>query len=207
MIKIDNNIKKILKESYEKNARLRDRKDIIPWKVKELDQFLYYAKKEDKHSLIDVGSGAGQYGKYLKDHGLEVTCVDLSEELVKICREKGLESYVMDFYNLNFEEEKFDLAWSLNTLLHVTKSSFEDVLKNIKRILKPKGLFYLGVYGGRDSEGIWEEDFYTPKRFFSFYEDNKIKDIVKKHFELVKFDVVDLGSSDLHFQSILLRKQ
>lgn len=113
----------------------------------------------------------------------------------------------MDFYDLEFEEEKFDAVWALNTLLHVPKKSLEDVLENIKKILKPRGLFYIGIYGGYDSEGIWEEDLYEPKRFFSFYEERQIKGVVKKHFDLVDFQVSEFQDIDLDFQSIILRKK
>ena len=39
-------------------------------------------------------------------------------------------------------------------------------LENVCTVLKPAGLFYLGMYGGYDFEGIWDKDIYTPKRFF-----------------------------------------
>ncbi|WDV48117.1 hypothetical protein PV797_10565 [Clostridiaceae bacterium M8S5] len=54
--------------------------------------------------------------------------------------------------------------------------------------MKPKGLFYLGLYGGENSEGIWEEDFYEPKRFFSFYEDNDIKKLIERYFQIECFE-------------------
>jgi hypothetical protein len=55
-------------------------------------------------------------------------------------------------------------------------------------VLKPTGLFYMGVYGGREFEGIWQEDFYTPKRFFSFYLDHRIQEVVSEFFEILYFN-------------------
>ena len=201
------NVKEQLKESYEKNARSRDRDYIIPWKIKELEKFLSYTKSESLQSLLDLGSGTGQYAKYLEKKGLKVTCIDISTEMIKACKEKDLEAYVMDFYDLNFQKETFDAVWSLNTLLHIPKSHIDQVLKNIKRVLKPKGLFYIGVYGGHNSEGIKEDDFYTPKRFFSFYDNERIKEIVSKHFEIVDFEFFTPEDSNRDFQSIILRKK
>lgn len=203
---MDGSIKTDLKESYERNARLRDREEIVAWKVNEMDKFLKCLHKEKKTTLLDIGAGAGQYGKYFKDRGLHVSCIDFTKEMVLACLEKGLDAYVMDFYNIDFQGHKFDSAWALNTLLHVPKNSFEKILLNIKRNLTPDGLLYIGVYGGFDFEGIWEDDFYTPKRFFSFYKNDAIKNIVEKFFKIEEFSVISLEASDMDFQSMILRK-
>jgi hypothetical protein len=80
------------------------------------------------------------------------------------------------------------------------------VLKGIRAVLKPKGLFYMGVYGGPESEGIWEDDTYTPKRFFSFYPDERIQKIVSDFFEIFYFKAIPLEEGRPHFQSMILRK-
>lgn len=204
---MDSIIKTDLKESYERNVRLRDRDEIVNWKINEMDKFLKYLHKEEKSTLLDVGAGAGQYGKYFKNRGLQVSCIDFTKEMVLACLEKGLDAYVMDFYNINFQGRKFDAAWALNTLLHVPKNSFEEVLLNIKNNLEPDGLFYIGVYGGYDFEGVWDGDFYTPKRFFSFYENEAIKKIVQKFFKIEEFTVIPIESRDMDFQSMILRNE
>jgi hypothetical protein len=35
------------------------------------------------------------------DCGLEVTAVDLSGEMVNKCREKGIDAYELDYYDIN----------------------------------------------------------------------------------------------------------
>jgi len=72
--------------------------------------------------------------------------------------------------------------------------------------MKPNGLFFYGVYGGQNSEGIWEDDRYEPKRFFNFYTDEDIKRLVQKYFILEDFHTIDMGEGKPHFQSITLRK-
>jgi hypothetical protein len=64
----------------------------------------------------------------------------------------------------------------------------------------------LGVYGGKDSEGVWEQDSYNPKRFFSMYLDEHIINTVKLFFEVIDFHVVPLKPDTPHFQSLTLRK-
>lgn len=114
----------------------------------------------------------------------------------------------MSFYNLNFPDQHFDSIWALNCLLHVPKDDIKDVLNELKRVLKPSGLFYLGVYGGENSEGIWKEDHYTPKRFFSFYDDESLEELLSEIFLIEYFEVVskEIVGGKYHFQSVISRK-
>lgn len=165
------------------------------------------AKQRKHKSLLELGAGAGNDSKYFYDCGLRVTSTDLSDEMIKLCKEKGLDSKVMDFYDLGFHDEFFESAYAINSILHVPKDDINSVLKEINRVLKPGGVFYMGVYGGHNFEGIWDEDWCEPKRFFSFYTDEMIQKVVNRYFELVYFNSVPLElGKHFHFQSIILRK-
>ncbi|GIP34676.1 hypothetical protein J2TS4_38860 [Paenibacillus sp. J2TS4] len=135
-----------------------------------------------------------------------MTCIDLSSEMVRFCKAKGLDAHVMDFYELDFPEGAFDAVYALNCLLHVPNHEMGVVLSGIRRVLKPGGVFYLGLYGGRDSEGIWEEDWCEPKRFFAFRSDESVQALVKPYFRLEYFNKVQLEEGNPHFQSFILRK-
>jgi SAM-dependent methyltransferase len=195
-----------LKEAYNKFAEIRDQFPIEPWKAEERDSFLSLLKDERKSSLLEIGSGTGRDSLYFKDNGLSIVCIDLSEEMINICRSKGLDARTMDFYRLDFPDDKFDAVYALNCLLHVPKAHLGKVLLEIRRVLKSDVLFFLGVYGGKDSEGVWEQDSYNPKRFFSMYLDEHIINTVKLFFEVIDFHVVPLKPDTPHFQSLTLRK-
>ncbi|WP_049804058.1 hypothetical protein [Desulfosporosinus acidiphilus] len=92
------------------------------------------------------------------------------------------------------------------TLVSVEKASLNIVLEEIKNVLKPFGLFFMGVYGGGDSEGIWQDDKYTPHRFFSFYTDETIQKVVSNYFQVINFERIETGEK-YHFQSIIMRKK
>lgn len=196
-----------LKQSYNNFAEERDQSSIEPWKFDERETFLKKLMEENRTSLLEIGAGPGRDGLYFQDQGMSVTCVDLSEEMVKRCKEKGLEAYCMDFYQLDFPNQNFDAVYAMNCLLHVPKSNIDNVLKEIHRVLKPQGLFFCGVYGGQDTEGVWDGDKYTPKRFFSMYHDEDIQEVVKKRFRIKDFHTVSMGEGNPHFQSILLSKE
>jgi SAM-dependent methyltransferase len=200
-------IKSNLIEAYNKNAAERDSYIIEKWKLELRADFLSLIKEENKSSLLELGAGAGKDSLFFQENGLSVKCIDLSPELVKICQQKGLDAQVMDMANLSFPEESFDVVYTLNSLLHIPKEELPIVLKNIQMVLKPNGIFRLGVYGSEnESEHIWEDDSYTPKRFFAFYSDEHLKQITSQYFELVSFKKIIIEENAPHFQHLILRK-
>lgn len=193
--------------SYDRQAEQRDRAEIEEWKAIERAEFLAFLKDEQKQSLLEIGAGHGRDSKFFQENGLEVTCIDLSPEMVRLCQQKRLNARVMDMINLDFPDNSFDAVYSLNSMLHLPKKEFPVVLENVRKVLKANGLFFLGVYGGYDFEGIWESDSYQPKRFFSFYSDERLKEIVTASFAFLSFKQISSGDDHkLHFQSLLLRK-
>ncbi len=196
----------ILKQSYNNHAHEREKSELKVWKAKPRDAFLKLLLSEDKSTLLDIGAGIGNDSKFFMDNDINVLAVDLSDEMIRLCQEKEIESYQLDFYNLNKIGKKFDAVWSMNSLLHVEKVNLNSVLEEIRDVLNPLGLFFVGVYGGEDSEGIWQDDIYTPHRFFSSYTDVNIKEVVSNYFEIISFERIETGGK-YHFQSIIMRKK
>jgi SAM-dependent methyltransferase len=188
-------IKQELRKTYDLSATDRDGRDISLWKQEERQSFLELIKKEQKTTLLEIGAGPGKDSRFFQDHDLQVISTDLSPQMVQLCRAKGLEAYVMDFLNLNFPDTHFDAVYALNCLLHVPKVELPAVLTAIHRILKPSGLFFMGVYGGYASEGIWQDDHLTPQRYFSLYPDDQIQAIVSNTFTVHDFKIVKLPES------------
>jgi len=198
-----------LREAYNKNARLRDENAVQEWKKEERSLFLSLLLQEQKETLLEIGAGPGKDSAYFQEGGLKVICIDLSPEMVNLCKQKGLNAKVMDFSNLQFPDGSFDSVYALNCLLHLHKKELPSVLVAINAILKSGGLFYMGMHGGIDYEGVWSEDPYEPKRFFSFYDSDHLKRVVSEVFEVDSFKRIDIGqlNSGLYFQSLVLRKR
>jgi SAM-dependent methyltransferase len=83
------------------------------------------------------------------------------------------------------------------------------VLRGVRSVLRPGGLFYLGVYGGIDYEGVREDAPYDPKRYLSFRTDERLREIVAGAFGVHAFRriALDWRRDGLHFQSLVLRKR
>jgi len=196
-----------LRQSYDHQAEERDKHDISAWKIEERAHFLSLLQAERRRRLLEIGAGTGWHAKFFQENGLAVVCTDLSPENVRLCRAKGLTAYAMDFLSLDFPDGSFDAVFALNCLLHVPGQDLPRVLTAIQGVLKPRGLFYLGMYGGKEQEGVWPEDGYEPKRFFCFHTDDQIRRVTSEFFELLRFKRIALEGDDFHFQSLILRRK
>src|SRR2546423_12511917 len=87
-----------LRQSYNRDrAEQRDKTEKDWWKVEDRQQFLEMVQQEGKTTLLEVGAGTGIDSLFFQEHGLTVVATDLSPDMVAMCREKGLQAYVMDF--------------------------------------------------------------------------------------------------------------
>src|ERR1051325_3653462 len=186
-------------QSYNRQAEQRNKGEIEDWKAKERAAFLTLLQSEEKQTLLEIGAGHGRDSTFFQENGLQVTCIDLSTEMVKLSQQKGLSAGLMDIVHLGLLDTSFEAIYALNSMLHLPKKELPAALQNIRRILKPNGLFFLGVYGGYDFEGIWEEDSYTPKRFFALYSDQKLKQVATESFKLVSVKQIPLEDTKMHF--------
>ncbi len=195
--------------TYSNVADQRDEMGEAAWRWPIAERVLEIMQRESKTTLLEIGAGVGYTSQWFVDHGIDVTATDLAPGQVELMRRKGLDARVADFYNLGFEPETFDAAWAMNCIHHVAAADLHDVLVGVRDVLRPNGLWYLGVWGGRDEEGMYHEDFYQPARFLSLRSDDTIRDAVAAVFDVEWFETFlpeEDEDGDLHMQSMLLRK-
>ena len=191
-----------LRASYDGGAAERDRLPKQQFKLDERAAFLDRLRAVQAKTLLEIGAGAGQDAVFFAEEGLDVVAVDLSPEMVAFCRAKGLEAYERDFLHLGFEPASFDAVYALNCLLHVPNADLPEVLRAVRAVLKPGGLFYVGVWGGVSQEGVFAEDTQRPKRFFALRTDAELFRFARESFEVVDFHVT--AFEDKHLQSLTL---
>lgn len=195
-----------LKKYYNQEAELRNLSEKQEWKKDQRANFYSYVKSENKNSLLEIGAGTGNDSRFFMDCGLNVVAVDLSSEMVKLCKGKNIQAYELDFYNISNLNKKFDCIWSMNSLMHVPKNDLPQVLNEINFVLKEKGLFYMGVYGGVDTESNYVDEVTDTPRFFSYYSESKIKEVLSNVFDIIEFHQFDVGRNT-DFQAVIMRKK
>ncbi len=127
----------------EESKNFIKRKKIIEKKIFPL------LKKFIKHNdvVLDLGCGTGILLPYLKsivgDKG-EVYALDFSEKMLNKAKEKFGDKFLYikaNAYNMPFKNKKFNCIVCFDTFPHFVYKL--KVLKEIKRVLKPKGYFVI----------------------------------------------------------------
>ena len=152
---------RILKEFYNSNATLEwERLDLPLCRVEFFSTLRLVDKYFPKNGRVcDIGSGPGRYAIELIKRGLEVTLFDLSDEEIQLARtrldhlglsaEKFIVGDAQDMSDL--PSESFDAALLLGPMYHIVDPDRrQDVLRELARILKPKGtaiIAYLNSWG------------------------------------------------------------
>lgn len=96
-------------------------------------------------SILDIGCGNGKNMLYRKD--LHFMGVDISEEQVKICQEKGLDVIQSSMTTLPYIDNTFDNAICIASYHHLDNDTDREAsLKEIYRCLKPAGKALITVW-------------------------------------------------------------
>jgi SAM-dependent methyltransferase len=195
-----------LRDAYDRRIEERAMRPAPACETAERDIFVEVLRRERVTSVLELGAATGSDAAFFQDQGFEAVCVDLSPQMVERCRTRGLVAHVMDVADLRLPPEFFGAVYAMNCLVHVPKGGLRGVLEGICRVIKPGGLFYLGIYGGREFEGVWDGDYFEPKRFFCHHSDEDLCSIVGRDFTLETFRRIPHGWNGLHFRSLILRK-
>lgn len=156
--------------------------------------------------LLELGAGVGYTSRWFADRDLHVVATDLSPANVEMCRAKGLDALVADMMDLPFGAGSFDAVWAASCLMHIPDADLPGVLRSIAGLLTDGGLVWAGTWGSDTPwEGVWEKDWYTPKRFYSIRGDEQLADFFDVDFELVSFKRLKPEPEiDWHYQTALL---
>ncbi len=161
---------------------------------------------EERETLLEIGCGPGWDAQFFQSQGLRVLAVDNTPTMVNLTEEKGIAAQVLDCYDLDQINERFDAVYTMNCLLHIPKQDFDRILLLISRRLKENGLMYIGIWGDQNFEGIWEQDKYEPKRFFSFWKTEALLEILQRSFRLEYYRRLEPHEGRI-FSSLIVRKR
>ncbi len=97
-----------------------------------------------KGKVLDVGCGAGSHGLYLQGKGLDVTAIDISENVVEACQLRGLKNVkvqnILDA-DIHQHDNKYDTILLLmnGTGIFRTLAECSKYLQKLKSLLNPNG--------------------------------------------------------------------
>lgn len=106
-------------------------------------------KQADFHKILDFGCGLGRHSVYFAKEGFDVTAFDLSPEAVENLkkwseREKlPIDVRAADMLELPYADHSFDCLFAYHVISHTDTKGIQIILKEIRRVLKKDGEFYL----------------------------------------------------------------
>jgi len=142
----------------------------------------YLQKFIQKESIIlDLGAGYCSFVNNIK--AKEKYAVDLFEDFRKYA-DKDVKTYVGSCTSLKqFKKDSFDAVFSSNLFEHLTLDEAEKTLKEIDRVLRPKGRFIVIQPNFRYCYKNYFDD-YTHK---TVYTDNSLADLLKtNNFKIIR---------------------
>ena len=106
-----------------------------------------------KKPIWDFGCGPGQTTQYLKDLGIEISGLDLSEKLVEqaIMAHPGINFRKGNILDLEFENESIAGIVAFYAIVHFSQEQVGKVFREIFRVLQYGGIFLFTYHIGEDT--------------------------------------------------------
>jgi SAM-dependent methyltransferase len=126
---------------------------------KELEEDIWikdYKEYFSNHGIcLDLGCGIGQYTKELMNYGYKVVSADISDLALEEVKKFNNNIVKVDMAEtLPFSDNTFDVVFANLSIHFFSDSVTKKLMKEIKRILKPEGLFIGSVNGIQGYEKI-----------------------------------------------------
>lgn len=152
-----------------------------------LEKYIAEINKVESKTAIDLGCGIGQDTKWLLDKGFDVVSCDFSDRALNKLKEIIPNSKTMQIdikEKLPFEDNSIGL---INANLSIHYFSIENTIKifnEIRRVLKPSGLFVGRVNSDKNEDYIQEDTKKIEKDFYY------INGIYKRLFNKEQFNIL-----------------
>jgi len=186
----DTDVIKITRQTYDQAARdyatmvdeLISDSWIGEFEKRCLDKFLLMTGAPGSR-VLEIGCGNGKDTRYMGQKGALVAGIDISAGMLAEARKQLPESAFcqMDMRYPGFSSGVFNGVWANGCIYHVPKLDFLQVLKEIRRVLVPSGVFSFNfkVGTGENLEAT-PRSFKGGPRFYAYYTIKEMKNLLKQ---------------------------
>jgi len=173
-------------------------------------------KKQGVKKILDLGCGTGRHLVFFAKKGFDVYGIDIAKQGIEISRrwlkKEGLKANlkISDVYKkLPYQDSFFDAIISIRVVNHGKIEDIRKLIKEMERILKPKGLIFVTtIKSEKSKKGRWKYKQVAPRTIIPLSGPEKglphyyfNKAIIKKEFKNFKIDKIWLDSKDSHASS------
>ena len=130
--------------------------------------YRFFQEIWDRRPVWDFGCGPGQTAKYLKNLGIEISGLDLSNKILEQARtiHPGIHFRKGNILELEFEKESIAGIVAFYAIVHFTEDQVEIACREIFRVLQQGGIFLFTYHIG--DETIHVEEFLGKKIDINF---------------------------------------
>jgi ubiquinone/menaquinone biosynthesis C-methylase UbiE len=157
---------------------------------------------EPNTHVLDLGCGNGKYLAVRSD--LNLHACDICPELVDIAKARypQVSFLICDICSLPYSQASMDTVYSVAVFHHLkTLEERQQCLKEVTRVLKPEGQFFLTVWASSAIQDKWTPlsdpgDFHVPwndkytgevvPRYYHIFEKSEILKILEPMFEVLE---------------------
>ena len=139
-------------------------------------------------NVLDLGCGKGVFLELLRGKGVKGVGIDISQEVVEICRRKGLtvECTALDTY-LAENSESFDGVFCSHLIEHLVPQEVMKLLEGINKGLKMGGRLIIITPNFRDIE-VMGERFWLDITHVRPYPLDLLKELLKSYgFQIIAY--------------------
>jgi len=118
----------------------------------DLPKIVKLFKKQGVKTVLDLGCGSGRHTVYLAKHGFRVYGIDIAPKGIKMTKDwlekQNLEANLKIgsiYKRLPYKDDFFDAVISTQVIHHERIQNIRKAIKEIEKILKPKGLIFITV--------------------------------------------------------------
>ena len=147
-------------------------------------------------SLIEFGCGNGRDALYFSTNGVSVVAIDGSHIAIENLQKhsQNTQWICADFTAPLKLKNKFDICYSRFTLHAIDDSAELGLIKNVKNLLKPNGLFVVEARSINDSKfgigkRVGDREFISDDHYRRFIDKDIFKaNLTKNGFEIISCD-------------------
>jgi ubiquinone/menaquinone biosynthesis C-methylase UbiE len=150
---------------------------------------------------LDYGCGTGRSSRLLKQQGLDVTGVDISDAMLAQARgaDSGGSYTKIDSARLPFPDDSFDMAFSSLVFFEIpTIAGMTEVAAEIRRVLRPGGVFILLI----GAEELYAHEWLTVKVDYPENPNCRSGDAVRVFLPEVGLELTDYYWTDADYRKM-----
>lgn len=203
----------ILKSDYDRDTMYWNKYYANRKATSEPSKFATWASEQmiKNRDLLELGCGNGRDSLYFRMKGMNVTAVDASREVIEQLKKENQEDNIYficdDFVcTPTIFSGQFDYVYSRFSLHAINEDQETEVIKNVFRVLKRGGRFFIETRGIHDDlygkgEKLAENTYFYEDHFRRFIEKEHLVNKLKKEgfeieYEAEKRGFAPYGDSD-----------